>query len=74
MRNNGEIVIRVDRKHYRPAEVESLIGDPKLARIKLNWVPKISLEELVKEMLDHDMNEALKERKKMPDSQINSKE
>ncbi len=60
--DNGQIVIRIDSKYYRPTEVDSLKGDPSKACKKLGWEPKINLEELVKEMVDHDLREAKKEK------------
>ncbi len=58
----GDVIIRVDSKYYRPAEVETLLGDPKRAREKLGWSPKITLEEMVTEMVAHDLSEARKHR------------
>ena len=60
--DNGKIVIRIDSKYYRPSEVDSLKGDPIKASKKLGWEPKISLEELVNEMVDNDLREAKKEK------------
>ena len=50
----GEVVVRVDPRYYRPTEVETLLGDPTKAREKLGWTPKISLQELVSEMVQSD--------------------
>jgi len=58
----GKTLIRIDPKYFRPAEVESLLGDPSKAKSKLKWYPKISFEELVKEMIDHDFLEAEKDK------------
>ena len=52
----GNIVIEVNKKYYRPSEVELLIGSPKKAKKKLGWKPKISINGLVKEMIDNDYN------------------
>ncbi len=60
--DNGEIVIRIDPSYFRPSEVEELLGDPKYAKNKLGWEPKITLEELVQEMIDFDMRLAKNER------------
>ena len=49
----------VDPDLFRPAEVNSLIGDAELARRKLGWVPRISFEDLVKEMANSDYREQL---------------
>ena len=60
--DNGQIVIRIDSKYYRPSEVDSLKGDANKASEKLGWKPKISLEELVEEMIDSDLKKAKKEK------------
>ena len=60
--DNYEIVIKVDSRYYRPAEVESLIGNPLKASKKLNWEPKITLEELISEMVENDLKKAKKEK------------
>ena len=52
---NGQDIIKIDSRYFRPAEVETLLGDASKAKEKLNWVPKISLEQLVKEMIDEDL-------------------
>ena len=57
----NEVVIKIDERYFRPSEVASLIGDPKLAKEKLGWIPKITLEEIITEMIDNDKKEALKE-------------
>ena len=51
-------IIRVDPRYFRPAEVETLLGDPSRAREKLGWVPEISLDEMVAEMVAHDLDHA----------------
>ena len=56
-----EIVIKIDPKYFRPTEVDELLGDSTKASKKLNWEPKISLDELVDEMITHDSNEAQKQ-------------
>ena len=58
----GEIVIRVDKRYYRPTEVDELLGDSSKAREELGWLPKIKLEELVSEMVEEDKKLALKEK------------
>ena len=55
------MVVRIDPRYFRPAEVETLLGDPTRAREKLGWTPSTTLEEMVNEMIDHDREEALKE-------------
>jgi GDPmannose 4,6-dehydratase len=52
---NGKDIIIVDKKYFRPSEVESLLGDATKAKEKLKWAPKISFEQLVKEMIDKDL-------------------
>ncbi|KZR70236.1 GDP-mannose 4,6-dehydratase [Prochlorococcus marinus str. MIT 1313] len=59
--DNGKVVVRIDPRYFRPAEVETLMGDATKAREKLNWTPSCSLEELVSEMVEHDREEARKE-------------
>ena len=59
--DTGAVVVRIDPRYFRPAEVETLLGDPTLARRKLGWTPSTSLEEMVKEMVDHDREESSKE-------------
>jgi GDPmannose 4,6-dehydratase len=54
----GQAIVRVDPRYYRPAEVETLLGDPAKAREKLGWEPEISFDELVNEMVDADLIEA----------------
>ena len=56
-----EIVIKVDPRYFRPTEVDFLLGDSFKAKNELKWVPKTTLEELIKEMIDHDKEEAKKE-------------
>ncbi|MCK5069944.1 MAG: GDP-mannose 4,6-dehydratase [Desulfocapsa sp.] len=51
----GAIVVKVDPRYFRPAEVETLLGDPTKAKEKLGWVPKITLDEMVTEMVEHDL-------------------
>jgi GDPmannose 4,6-dehydratase len=54
----GDVIVKVDPRYYRPTEVETLLGDPTKAKIKLGWVPKTSLRELVVEMMQADYNSA----------------
>ena len=56
-RSSGEVVVRIDPRYFRPAEVETLLGDPSKAHAKLGWQPITTLEELVA----HDKEEACKE-------------
>jgi len=50
----GDVIVRVDPRHYRPTEVETLLGDPGKAKRKLGWASTITLPELVKEMVEAD--------------------
>ena len=51
----GNCLVEVDKRYFRPTEVETLLGDPTSAKEKLGWVPQITLEEMVKEMVDNDV-------------------
>jgi len=57
----GDVVVRVDARYFRPAEVETLLGDPTKAKEKLGWVPTTTLPELVKEMVEADYIAAKRE-------------
>ena len=59
--DTGEIVVRVDPRYFRPTEVEQLLGDSSKAKRELKWEPKITLNQLVSEMIEEDSNEAKKE-------------
>ena len=59
--DNKEVVIKIDKKYFRPCEVNSLIGDSTKANQKLGWEPKTTLEELVSDMIKNDMEIAKKE-------------
>ena len=54
----GKTIIKVDSRYFRPTEVFTLLGDSTKARDKLGWAPKITLHELIKEMVEYDLNEA----------------
>ncbi len=56
--NVGDTIIRVDPTYYRPAEVETLLGDPSKAHKELGWKPTTTLEEMVEEMVSHDLDKA----------------
>ena len=56
-----EIVIKVDPRYFRPTEVDFLLGDSNKAKEELGWAPTTSLEELIKEMITNDKEEAKKE-------------
>ena len=50
------MIVVVDKRYFRPTEVETLLGDPSKAKEKLGWEPKITLEEMVHEMMENDIN------------------
>jgi GDPmannose 4,6-dehydratase len=52
----GNLIVAVDSRYFRPTEVETLLGDPSKAKEKLGWEPKITLEEMVHEMMENDIN------------------
>jgi GDPmannose 4,6-dehydratase len=56
--SEGKVVIAVDPRYFRPTEVETLLGDASKAKAKLGWVPKISFEDLVSEMVREDLKSA----------------
>ncbi len=53
---NGDVLIRVDPRYYRPTEVEELLGDPTKAHTELGWRHRTSFTELVREMMNHDIS------------------
>jgi len=55
---DGKDIIKVDPRYFRPTEVQTLLGDASKAKEKLNWSPKISFNQLVKEMIDEDLKKA----------------
>ncbi len=57
-KTSGKLIVEVDPKYFRPAEVELLIGDPSKAKEKLGWEPKVGIDELVEIMMKHDLQEA----------------
>ncbi|NOS90247.1 MAG: GDP-mannose 4,6-dehydratase, partial [Methylococcaceae bacterium] len=56
----GQNIVAIDPRYFRPAEVETLLGDPSKAKEKLGWSPQITLQELVSEMVAYDLDEARK--------------
>nr|HIL75575.1 GDP-mannose 4,6-dehydratase [Rhodospirillales bacterium] len=54
----GQVIFRIDPRYFRPTEVETLLGDPTKAKLKLGWVPEITLDEMIEEMITSDLNEA----------------
>ena len=57
----GQRIISVDPRYFRPTEVETLLGDPTKAHNKLDWKPEISFEEMIEEMIEHDLEETVRE-------------
>lgn len=53
--SEGQVIVRVDPAYFRPTEVETLLGDPSLAKAELGWVPEYTVEQLAIEMLEHDL-------------------
>jgi GDPmannose 4,6-dehydratase len=51
----GDVVVSVDPRYFRPAEVETLLGDPSLAKKDLGWIPEITLDEMISEMVANDL-------------------
>ena len=60
--DNGQVVIKIDERYFRPTEVSQLLGDPTKAKKKLGWEPKISLEDMISEMVEHDKDESKREK------------
>ena len=54
----GDVILKIDPRYFRPAEVETLLGDPTKAKEKLGWVPEITLQEMVAEMMASDLVES----------------
>ncbi len=59
--DTNQIVIRIDPRYFRPTEVDILIGDPSKAKKELGWEPKISLDDLIKEMICEDLKKVKEE-------------
>ncbi|MGD8356518.1 MAG: GDP-mannose 4,6-dehydratase, partial [Lysobacterales bacterium] len=57
----GDVVVQVDPRYYRPAEVETLLGDAGLARERLGWQPRTSFRSMVDEMVENDLRLAREE-------------
>lgn len=57
----NDVVVKIDPRYFRPAEVETLLGDPTKARLKLGWEPKVTFAELVTEMVRADLAAARKD-------------
>ena len=59
-KDNGKVVIKIDKRYFRPCEVDSLLGDYSKAKLKLGWEPSITLEKLIKDMVRSDKKIASK--------------
>lgn len=56
--NVGDVIVRVDPRYFRPAEVETLLGDPAKAKARLGWEPEITVQEMCAEMIAEDLKVA----------------
>jgi GDPmannose 4,6-dehydratase len=54
----GDVIVKVDPHYFRPTEVETLLGDPAKAKQKLGWVPEITLDQMIEEMVAYDLEKA----------------
>jgi len=58
----GDVIVRIDPRYFRPAEVETLLGNPSKAKAKLGWTPEITVQEMCAEMVAHDLQNASRTR------------
>jgi GDPmannose 4,6-dehydratase len=56
--DENRVLVKIDPRYFRPTEVETLLGDPTKAKAKLGWVPEITAQEMCKEMVAHDLEQA----------------
>ena len=54
----GDVIVKIDPSYFRPTEVETLLGDPSKAKNQLGWVPEITVQEMCREMVHHDLEQA----------------
>ncbi len=54
----GDVIVKIDPRYFRPTEVETLLGNPAKAKMKLGWTPKITLDEMIEEMVAYDLDQA----------------
>ena len=59
--NEGDVIVSIDPRYFRPTEVDALLGDPTKAKQKLGWVPKVSFDQLIAEMVAEDLKKAEKD-------------
>jgi GDPmannose 4,6-dehydratase len=57
----GDVIVKVDKRYFRPSEVQTLLGDPSKARDKLGWSPEITLQQMIREMVGEDYENAKQE-------------
>ena len=55
---SGQIIVRIDPRYFRPAEVETLLGDPSKAKQKMGWEPEITVDQMIDEMVEYDLARA----------------
>jgi GDPmannose 4,6-dehydratase len=58
----GQVILRIDERYFRPAEVDTLLGDPSKAKQVLGWEPEITAKEMCEEMINEDYKSALRYR------------
>ena len=61
---NGRVIVEIDPRYFRPAEVDVLLANPTKARIKLGWEPKVKFHELIRLMVNNDLKLITNDRKK----------
>ena len=54
----GDVIVKIDPSYFRPTEVETLLGDPSKAKNQLGWIPEITVQEMCREMVRHDLEQA----------------
>jgi len=54
----GDVIMQIDQHYYRPTEVETLLGNPTKAKQKLGWVPEVTIDQMIEEMIVHDLDQA----------------
>ena len=54
----GDVIMKIDPRYYRPTEVDTLLGDPAKAKAKLGWVPEITIDQMIVEMIANDLDQA----------------
>jgi len=54
----GDVIMQIDQHYYRPTEVETLLGNPTKAKQKLGWVPEVTFDQMIEEMIVHDLDQA----------------